>query len=177
MMTRAVRRVGSLRLLAHLQRGAHTWSEGWMPFDTRKMVCAFESAGFTALQARVIAELLRDTLVVRQRENRELLASKGDYMQVKAELRILEKSDFQLLKSDVEYLEMNIEKNIARVNTELERIENRTIKYVLGSSFFLSFVGYSVWFLYKNKDVIFSGPGREDEKDESFSATTISEVH
>lgn len=163
------------------------WNEGWSPFDTRRMVYAFERAGFTPFQARVVNNLLCEVMTARERENRALLASKGDYMKVKTELKILEKSDFQLLRSDVEHLETNIEKNIARVNTELERsthipthpspspilpppppsssslcvlflcslsspplVENRVIKYVLGSSFFFGLFGTSLWFLHKN---------------------------
>jgi len=141
------------------------------------MVRSFESAGFTGLQAQVITELMRGVFSSREKSNREILASKMDYMKVKTELRILEKSDFQLLRSDVEHLEMNIEKNIASVNTELERIENRSIKYVLGSSFFLSLVGYSLWFFYKNMDSFMLNTGMDEEDDDYFPARTISEVH
>mmetsp|Transcript_23833 Transcript_23833/g.93720 ORF Transcript_23833/g.93720 Transcript_23833/m.93720 type:complete len:226 (-) Transcript_23833:1966-2643(-) len=130
----------------------HSWSSNGCPLDTRKMVLAFERAKFTPEQARVITEMFRETLARREKQNYEQLASKGDYMQVKTELRILEKSDFHLLSSDLEHLETNIEKNIAGVHTELERIENRVIKYVLGSAFFLSVFGYSLWFFVNHAD-------------------------
>mmetsp|Transcript_23837 Transcript_23837/g.93740 ORF Transcript_23837/g.93740 Transcript_23837/m.93740 type:complete len:255 (-) Transcript_23837:2052-2816(-) len=159
----------------------HSWSSNGCPLDTRKMVLAFERAKFTPEQARVITEMFRETLARREKQNYEQLASKGDYMQVKTELRILEKSDFHLLSSDLEHLETNIEKNIAGVHTELERsrfdgqsqtdhangasgvlnespiafpiaVENRVIKYVLGSAFFLSVFGYSLWFFVNHAD-------------------------
>mmetsp|Transcript_23821 Transcript_23821/g.93664 ORF Transcript_23821/g.93664 Transcript_23821/m.93664 type:complete len:183 (-) Transcript_23821:1965-2513(-) len=143
---------GLVKAKSLIPRDLHSWSSNGCPLDTRKMVLAFERAKFTPEQARVITEMFRETLARREKQNYEQLASKGDYMQVKTELRILEKSDFHLLSSDLEHLETNIEKNIAGVHTELERIENRVIKYVLGSAFFLSVFGYSLWFFVNHAD-------------------------
>jgi len=172
---------GLVKAKSLIPRDLHSWSSNGCPLDTRKMVLAFERAKFTPEQARVITEMFRETLARREKQNYEQLASKGDYMQVKTELRILEKSDFHLLSSDLEHLETNIEKNIAGVHTELERsrfdgqsqtdhangasgvlnespiafpiaVENRVIKYVLGSAFFLSVFGYSLWFFVNHAD-------------------------
>ncbi|KAJ8905142.1 hypothetical protein NDN08_001652 [Rhodosorus marinus] len=103
-------------------------------FDTLKMVRALESCGFTKSQAEILSDALVGISTDSTRANRDFLATKNDFNDLKSELQILEKADFAVLKSDLQILERKMETKIAAIYTEMERIENRVIKWVIGAA-------------------------------------------
>mmetsp|Transcript_13139 Transcript_13139/g.40443 ORF Transcript_13139/g.40443 Transcript_13139/m.40443 type:complete len:165 (+) Transcript_13139:23-517(+) len=103
-------------------------------FDTLKMVRSLESSGFTKPQSEVLSDALVGISAESMRANRDFLATKNDFADLKSELQILEKADFAVLKSDLQILERKMETKIAAIYTEMERIENRVIKWVIGAA-------------------------------------------
>lgn len=90
-------------------------------FDTLKMVRALENSGFTKSQAEILSDALVGISTDSTRANRDFLATKNDFNDLKSELQILEKADFAVLKSDLQILERKMETKIAAIYTEMER--------------------------------------------------------
>ncbi|KAA8491356.1 hypothetical protein FVE85_7777 [Porphyridium purpureum] len=107
---------------------------GSFPFDTYRVVTRLRQAGFSEQQADTVSGILvalaRDCL----RANSDTLATKSDFAHLRSELQILEKADFSVLKSDLHLAERKQAESIANVYTEMERIENRVIKWVIGAT-------------------------------------------
>lgn len=59
------------------------------------------------------------------------MVSKNEFVSLRSELRILEKADFALLKTDINALEKRLETSVAEIYTAVERVENRVIKWVI----------------------------------------------
>jgi hypothetical protein len=113
----------------HVQNQAYHVS-----FDTYKLVQVLESSGFPRKQAQVLSDILVGVTNESMRNGIDSLASKNDFATLRSELQILEKADFQVLKSDLQLLEMKLQTSVAHIHTEMERIENRVIKWVIGAT-------------------------------------------
>jgi len=79
---------------------------------------------------QILMAISRETL----RANRDAMATKSDFAHLRSELQILEKADFSVLKSDIQLLEKKLETGIANIYTELERVENRIVKWVIATA-------------------------------------------
>lgn len=95
-------------------------------FDTLKMVRSLESSGFTKPQSEALSDALVGVSTESMRVNRDFLATKNDFVDLKSELQILEKADFAVLKSDLQILERKMETKIAAIYTEMERSKQPT---------------------------------------------------
>lgn len=117
------------KLRRHLQNEAYKVS-----FDTYKLIQVLESSGFPRRQAQVLSDILVGVTHESMRNGIDSLASKNDFATLRSEIQILEKADFQVLKSDLQLLEMKLQTSVAHIHTEMERIENRVIKWVIGAT-------------------------------------------
>jgi hypothetical protein len=103
-------------------------------FDTLKLVRAFEASEFTPKQAEALSSALSQIIAEALAYNTEVVATKAEFSALKSEMQILEKADFAVLRSDLQLVEKKVETFMAQIYTELERIENRVIKWVIGAA-------------------------------------------
>jgi len=103
-------------------------------FDTLKLVRVFEASEFTPKQAEALSSALSQIIADALAYNTEVVATKAEFSALKSEMQILEKADFAVLRSDLQLVEKKVETFMAQIYTELERIENRVIKWVIGAA-------------------------------------------
>jgi hypothetical protein len=97
-------------------------------------VRAFEASEFTPKQAEALSSALSQIIAEALAYNTEVVATKAEFSALKSEMQILEKADFAVLRSDLQLVEKKVETFMAQIYTELERIENRVIKWVIGAA-------------------------------------------
>ncbi|KAK4535206.1 hypothetical protein CDCA_CDCA04G1231 [Cyanidium caldarium] len=124
---------GSLRRL-HATRTLREPPSGRIAFDTLKLLRTFEASNFTPQQAEALSVALTRIISEALAYNTEIVATKAEFSALKSELQILEKADFAVLRSDLQLVEKKMETTTAQIYTELERIENRVIKWVVGAA-------------------------------------------
>eukprot|EP00166_Cyanidium_caldarium_P003934 ctg_39.g5 len=124
---------GSLRRL-HATRTLREPPSGRIAFDTLKLLRTFEASNFTPQQAEALSVALTRIISEALAYNTEIVATKAEFSALKSELQILEKADFAVLRSDLQLVEKKMETTTAQIYTELERIENRVIKWVAAAA-------------------------------------------
>lgn len=102
--------------------------------DTHKLVVALREVGFTEVQSEVIVDTFIRVTEHGIEEQKKQLATKFEFVNLKSELQLLGKSDFVLLRNDLALMEKKTATELANVRTEMERIENRFIKWAVGAS-------------------------------------------
>uniref|UniRef100_A0A7S3G299 Uncharacterized protein n=1 Tax=Palpitomonas bilix TaxID=652834 RepID=A0A7S3G299_9EUKA len=127
-------------------------------FDTFAVVDGLRKAGFDEAQSVAVLQIVRrameevstfqaDTLVTKselkekvfnselkadlqQRHSKEML--KADFERLQSTLQMMEKADFSNLKAELITTEKKVETMFADFRTEMQVIENRLMKFVIG---------------------------------------------
>ncbi|KAI9221100.1 hypothetical protein BC828DRAFT_357369, partial [Blastocladiella britannica] len=107
---------------------------GQPTFDTYKFVQRLEQEGFTRVQAEAIMQSflevigdsitnLRSTMVTKPEQEKNTHMYKVDFTALKSEMKMLEKSDFSLLRTETERLTAELEKLKQRLREETNRLQ------------------------------------------------------
>lgn len=96
-----------------------------------KQASFLQSSGFTRPQSEAVTEVLSISARQASRQQAMNMVTKTEFISLRSELSILEKSDFALLKNDINGIEKRLETSVAEIYTAVERVENRVIKWVI----------------------------------------------
>ena len=106
-------------------------------FDTLKFILKLESNGFSKQQSEAVLnslsevinetmEGIRQTMVSKTEQDRYLHAYKADFSHLKAEIHLLEKNDFAILKQENEKIVGEVEKLKSKMRDDLQRLQGGT---------------------------------------------------
>lgn len=103
-------------------------------FDSHQLVTFLRASGMPPAQCEAVTTALVKVSQQASKFHGEQLITKSEFAELKSELSILEKADFALLKTDINSIEKRLETSVAEIYTNVERVENRIIKWIVAVS-------------------------------------------